>query len=270
MQTAIQVLHGAERGEPAALFLSPLRPSFKNLSGIDMAQHGSQFTFFLTSPLQAFCELVDYNLTNDDMVSELLSSRTLQKLAPLVSKLSCWMICFRTCTTTRKAFFPPPSLNGRRFFVLRLTWTWFGLNFCVIHFFVGLFLGTEFLSQSVLWSSLGEKVGKTIIKGIHSAIKNMISLFLHISTFSSKLLSLRWTSIFIEMKMNWFLQIVVVDFLDDELEWRCPRLSIWHEWINLPLRVWFVNIGNWSMGFGSWVMFGSFKLVTIYAIMFYL
>ncbi|KAH6819902.1 signal transducer [Perilla frutescens var. hirtella] len=64
---AFKVLHGAERGEPAALFLSPLSPSFKKLNGIDMTHHGSQFTFFLTAPLQAFCLLVDYNLTSDDM-----------------------------------------------------------------------------------------------------------------------------------------------------------------------------------------------------------
>lgn len=64
---AFKVLHGAERGEPAALFLSPLSPSIKNLSGIDMTRHGSQFTFFLTAPLPAFCQLVDYNSTNDDM-----------------------------------------------------------------------------------------------------------------------------------------------------------------------------------------------------------
>ncbi|GFP89221.1 protein scai [Phtheirospermum japonicum] len=64
--TAVQVLHGAERGEPVALFLSPSRPSFKNPSGVDMA-HGSQFTFFLTAPVQAFCQLGDHNLINDDM-----------------------------------------------------------------------------------------------------------------------------------------------------------------------------------------------------------
>ncbi|KAK4417044.1 protein SCAI [Sesamum alatum] len=64
---AFKVLHGAERGEPAALFLSPLRPSFKNPSGVDVVQHGSQFTFFLAAPLQAFCQLVDYNFTSDDM-----------------------------------------------------------------------------------------------------------------------------------------------------------------------------------------------------------
>lgn len=80
MQSTIQVLHGAERGEPIALFLSPLKPSFNNPSGINMAQYGSQFTFFLTAPLQAFCQLVDYNLTNDDMVSELLTNCTCQLL----------------------------------------------------------------------------------------------------------------------------------------------------------------------------------------------
>ncbi|KAL1536749.1 protein SCAI-like [Salvia divinorum] len=63
---AFKVLRGAERGEPAALFLSPLSPSFKNSSVIDSARHGSQFTFFLTAPLLAFCQLVDFNLTEDD------------------------------------------------------------------------------------------------------------------------------------------------------------------------------------------------------------
>ncbi|KAL2551356.1 hypothetical protein Fot_04975 [Forsythia ovata] len=63
---AFKVLHGAERGEPAALFLSPSMPSFKNPSGNDMAQNGSQFTLFLTAPLQAFCQLVDYNLSSED------------------------------------------------------------------------------------------------------------------------------------------------------------------------------------------------------------
>ena len=63
MQNGNQVLRGAERGEPVALFLSPLSPSFKNSSGIDSAHHGSQFTFFLTAPLLAFCQLVDFNLT---------------------------------------------------------------------------------------------------------------------------------------------------------------------------------------------------------------
>ncbi|XP_073058144.1 uncharacterized protein [Primulina eburnea] len=64
---AFKVLHGAERGEPAALFLSPLRPSFRDPSGFSMAQNGSQFTLFLTAPLQSFCQLVNYNLATDSM-----------------------------------------------------------------------------------------------------------------------------------------------------------------------------------------------------------
>ncbi|XP_073060757.1 uncharacterized protein [Primulina eburnea] len=64
---AFKVLHGAERGEPAALFLSPLRPSFKNPSDVSMAQNGSQFTLFLAAPLQSFCQLVNYNLATDSM-----------------------------------------------------------------------------------------------------------------------------------------------------------------------------------------------------------
>lgn len=35
-----------------------------------MARNGSQFTFFLTAPLQAFCQLVDYNFSSDGAVSE--------------------------------------------------------------------------------------------------------------------------------------------------------------------------------------------------------
>ncbi|XP_073149681.1 uncharacterized protein [Henckelia pumila] len=64
---AFKVLHGAERGEPAAFFLSPLRPSFRNPSGISITQNGSQFTLFLTAPLQSFCQLVNYNLASDSM-----------------------------------------------------------------------------------------------------------------------------------------------------------------------------------------------------------
>ncbi|XP_004504108.1 uncharacterized protein [Cicer arietinum] len=54
---AFKVLHGAERGETAALFLSPLSPIFKNPADVNV-HSGSQFTFFLTAPLSAFCEMV--------------------------------------------------------------------------------------------------------------------------------------------------------------------------------------------------------------------
>ncbi|CAN4126745.1 unnamed protein product [Withania somnifera] len=65
---AFKVLHGAERGEKIALFLSPLRPSFKN-PGIDVIQTGSQFTLFLAAPLQAFCQLVGLVSSDKDTVS---------------------------------------------------------------------------------------------------------------------------------------------------------------------------------------------------------
>ncbi|KAF8404648.1 hypothetical protein HHK36_009536 [Tetracentron sinense] len=52
------ILHGAERGEPAALLLSPTRPAFRSPSCVDLTLNGSQFTFFLTAPLQAFLQLV--------------------------------------------------------------------------------------------------------------------------------------------------------------------------------------------------------------------
>ncbi|CAN8328515.1 unnamed protein product [Cochlearia groenlandica] len=63
---AFKVLNGAERGEHVALLLSPLKPSLENPSAADdtAALNGSQFTFFLTAPLQAFCQML--GLSNSD------------------------------------------------------------------------------------------------------------------------------------------------------------------------------------------------------------
>ncbi|KAL5992546.1 hypothetical protein ACLOJK_013465 [Asimina triloba] len=62
-----QILHGAERGEKAALLLSPRKPTFQNPSAVDGMHQGSQFTFFLTAPLQAFCQLVGRSTADKDM-----------------------------------------------------------------------------------------------------------------------------------------------------------------------------------------------------------
>ncbi|CAJ1938157.1 unnamed protein product [Sphenostylis stenocarpa] len=68
---AFKVLHGAERGETAALFLSPLRPIFKNPSDVN-SNNGSQFTFFLTAPLSAFCQMIGIfpNEADTDLYNE--------------------------------------------------------------------------------------------------------------------------------------------------------------------------------------------------------
>lgn len=63
---AFKAVHGAEKGEPAALLLSPLRPTFKSQMGADVTQNGSQFTLFLTAPLQAFCQLVGLTFPDND------------------------------------------------------------------------------------------------------------------------------------------------------------------------------------------------------------
>ncbi|XP_038720621.1 protein SCAI-like [Tripterygium wilfordii] len=55
---AFKVLHGAEMGETAAIILSPLKPAFKNQHSSGVVHNGSQFTFFLTAPLRAFCQMV--------------------------------------------------------------------------------------------------------------------------------------------------------------------------------------------------------------------
>lgn len=63
---AFKVLHGSERGEAAALLLSPLRPMFKNLSSTN-TRNGSQFTFFLTAPVLAFYQLVGHSFSDSDI-----------------------------------------------------------------------------------------------------------------------------------------------------------------------------------------------------------
>ncbi|TVU10239.1 hypothetical protein EJB05_43754, partial [Eragrostis curvula] len=54
-------IHGAERGETAAMLLSPVSRSSAGFGGDSTRQSGSQFTMFLTAPLQAFCFLIGNN-----------------------------------------------------------------------------------------------------------------------------------------------------------------------------------------------------------------
>ncbi|KAK3129557.1 hypothetical protein QOZ80_6BG0481500 [Eleusine coracana subsp. coracana] len=59
---AFKSIHGAERGETAAMLLSPSsRSSAAGFGGDSTRQSGSQFTMFLTAPLQAFCFLIGNN-----------------------------------------------------------------------------------------------------------------------------------------------------------------------------------------------------------------
>ncbi|WOK92187.1 hypothetical protein Cni_G00878 [Canna indica] len=53
---AFKIIHGAERGEASALLLSHEKPL--SVSDDNSSSSGSQFTYFLTAPLQAFCQLV--------------------------------------------------------------------------------------------------------------------------------------------------------------------------------------------------------------------
>lgn len=72
----LQIIHGSERGEPSALLLSPLRPSFKNPPNVDAIDNGSQFTLFLTCPLLAFCQLVGLSESDREKVSFQLIHQT--------------------------------------------------------------------------------------------------------------------------------------------------------------------------------------------------
>ncbi|WOK98337.1 protein SCAI [Canna indica] len=57
---AFKVIHGNEKRETAAILLSPSSrpPPSAATSDFTHAQHGSQFTMFLTAPVQAFCFLI--------------------------------------------------------------------------------------------------------------------------------------------------------------------------------------------------------------------
>jgi hypothetical protein len=56
-----QAIHNAEKGEPAALLLSPRIAS--SMPGAESVCNGGQFTYFLTAPMQAFCQLA--GITSD-------------------------------------------------------------------------------------------------------------------------------------------------------------------------------------------------------------
>ncbi|KAL6008369.1 hypothetical protein ACLOJK_033878 [Asimina triloba] len=66
-----QAIHGEEKGETAAMLLSPCFPAPSTNASVDSSRHqnGSQFTMFLTAPLQAFCHLIGYSGSNVDMAT---------------------------------------------------------------------------------------------------------------------------------------------------------------------------------------------------------
>ncbi|XP_074567996.1 uncharacterized protein LOC141824587 isoform X2 [Curcuma longa] len=66
---AFKIVHGAERGEASVLLLSHDKPM--SVSDTNPASSGSQFTHFLTAPLQAFCHLVGLS---PDIEADLYSS----------------------------------------------------------------------------------------------------------------------------------------------------------------------------------------------------
>ncbi|KAI4989973.1 hypothetical protein ZWY2020_038336 [Hordeum vulgare] len=68
---AFKAIHNAEKGEPAALLLSPRIASA--MHGVESMGNAGQFTYFLTAPMQAFCQLA--GITSDiDSYEEILST----------------------------------------------------------------------------------------------------------------------------------------------------------------------------------------------------
>ncbi|CAN6466885.1 unnamed protein product [Victoria cruziana] len=88
---AFKAIHGAERGEAAALLLSPGKSTFLASSEIDSTHDGSQFSFFLTSPLQAFCQLVGLCAASIDVDVYSKAENTFSSL------LSQWETILCTC-----------------------------------------------------------------------------------------------------------------------------------------------------------------------------
>lgn len=62
----VQTIHGAEKGEPAAMLLSSSNTS--HTVAADYSRHGSLFTLFLTAPLHAFCLLLGISASDVEMV----------------------------------------------------------------------------------------------------------------------------------------------------------------------------------------------------------
>lgn len=137
-----QVLHGSERGETAALFLSPLRPTFKNSSTVDTTHNGSQFTYFLTAPLPAFCQMVGLSASDADTVKSIsIPLSSLMVHCILVGLICLRCSAFRMLTMVHRTSSPVRSLSGRSFSASQLTWILSGHKFYLIHFCDGLFLG---------------------------------------------------------------------------------------------------------------------------------
>lgn len=62
---AFETIHGAEKGEPAAMLLSSTTTS--HTVATDYSRHGSLFTLFLTAPLHAFCLLLGISGSDVEM-----------------------------------------------------------------------------------------------------------------------------------------------------------------------------------------------------------
>jgi hypothetical protein len=88
-----QAIHNAEKGEPAALLLSPRTSSA--MPGVESMGHGSQFTYFLTAPMQAFCQLA--GITSDiDTVSSLFEELTIRYfLKKIISRVGFVLLGFQ-------------------------------------------------------------------------------------------------------------------------------------------------------------------------------
>ncbi|KAF8412803.1 hypothetical protein HHK36_000773 [Tetracentron sinense] len=63
----VQAINGSEKGEPTAMLLSPSSPSPTAAVGSSRHATGSQFTMFLTAPLQAFCLLLGFSGSSIEM-----------------------------------------------------------------------------------------------------------------------------------------------------------------------------------------------------------
>ncbi|PKI49199.1 hypothetical protein CRG98_030417 [Punica granatum] len=88
---AFEAISGAEKGEPAALLLSPRCSAPMGSNDSCRHSNGSLFTIFLTAPLQAFCILVGISSSEVDMGA----FSNAEKL--LSSSLNDWGLALAAC-----------------------------------------------------------------------------------------------------------------------------------------------------------------------------
>lgn len=133
-----QAIHNAEKGEPAALLLSPRIASA--MPGVESIGNGGQFTYFLTAPMQAFCQLAGITSDIDSVCSFIFWSRVFSRY--LFRRSNFYGFVFRIHMLMRRTYFSLLWNSMKKSSARLLDWTLSGDKFYLIHFSGAWFSGT--------------------------------------------------------------------------------------------------------------------------------